>query len=595
MSKKSKLILAAALFGAALFGASCGGGGGGTTSTPPPPPPPPPPGVDGQVLALLNVGAASAGPLNPVTICQLKSDNKAHCGNDLNPTANVDLYYGYEFPNGNVLLRDAGSIGYFFNGSQVIKLDRSRPLGASSAIPETIAPDGGITIPDPYASGTKVFLTPDFLILLTNSDRDLVVITSSGKVIKDNDSAAMLVNLSCGVRVTKGSTTYLLNTDGTSTSAIPSIPTFRAAAGDKVLVQSGSNLFLSDSGCSASGVLVDNLTGLTVEDAKMVAVVEGTSTVYYIAVRHSTDKVNYYRVQGSSRSVLVRDIGLDTGSPNYYTLDGRGRLYAITATNTVRVYKTDGMPIGSVTVTGVDYLWPYPDRILALGTSDIVEVSTNDSVVNTITVTTSPSTLYTAFRRCVHPTKTRAVIGMGTNFVRCLFDDSNDTDAEFLYSLKHDSGNYTSASFQLPGATLGIAQALFGVDKVLVRPGGSSTILLCNTTTTPSISCSSTDLPDLGTDIKRYLKVNGLDVFYINISGALKVGNIFDPPGLLPITVSSPSGGNASLDLNKFAFSFTPAGAPCATQIVYFSSRTASQRLYNLPSDTCVKRILKVY
>jgi hypothetical protein len=40
MSKKGKLILATALFGASLFGASCGGGGG-TASTPPPPPPPP--------------------------------------------------------------------------------------------------------------------------------------------------------------------------------------------------------------------------------------------------------------------------------------------------------------------------------------------------------------------------------------------------------------------------------------------------------------------------------------------------------------------------------------------------------------------------
>jgi len=37
MSRKSKLILATAVFGAALFGASCGGGGGGGTASAPPP------------------------------------------------------------------------------------------------------------------------------------------------------------------------------------------------------------------------------------------------------------------------------------------------------------------------------------------------------------------------------------------------------------------------------------------------------------------------------------------------------------------------------------------------------------------------------
>jgi hypothetical protein len=594
MSKKGKLILATAVFGAALFGASCGGGGG-TASTPPPPPPPPPPGVDGQVLALLTTGTASAGTLKPVTICQLKSNDKAECGTDLNPSADVDLYYGYEFSNGDVLLVDAGGIGYFFNGSQVIKLDKFRPLGASSDSPEINAP-GGITIPDPYASGTSVYVTPNFVILLTNSDKELLVITSSGKVIKDSHSSAINVNFSCDVRVTKGTTTYLLGTDGTSTSYVPSIPTNRASAGDKVLVQSGGILYLSDSGCSAGGVLVDDLTGLTVDDAKMVAVVEGTSTAYYIAVRHSTDEVNYYKVSGGSRFVLVRDLALDTDSPDYYTLDGRGRLYAITATDTVEVYKTDGNLIGSVTVTGANYLWPYPDRILVFGSSDIFEVSTNDSVVNTILVAPLTSTLGTAFSRCIDSTNTRAVVGMGTNFVRCLYDDDSGTD-EFLYSLKHDSGNYTSASYNLPGASSSVAQALFGVDKVLVKPGGSSTILLCNTTPTPNISCSTTDLPNLSTNIKDYLKVNGLDVFYTNSSGTLKVGNVFDPPSALPITVSYPSGGNASFDLNKFAFSFTPVGAPCATQIVYFSSRTASPKTYTItqPSNACVARILKVF
>ena len=588
MSKKGKLILATALFGAALFGASCGGGGGGgTASAPPPaPPPPPPPGVDGQVLALLDVGTAAAGTLKPVTICQLKSDNKAYCGNDLNPSANVDLYYGYEFGNGNVLLVDAGRIGYFFNGSQVIKLDKYRPLGASSSTPETTEP-GGITIPNPNASGTNVYVTPNFVILLTNDDKDLVVVTSSGKVIKDSHTTAMSVNAVCET-VTKGTTTYKLNVDGTSSST--TIPTTLASAGDKVLVRQGNNIYLSDSGCSATGVLVDTISG--VNDAQMVKV----GNDFYIAVRASTT-LRYYKVSGNTPTPLNTSINLvGTADKYHYALDGNGYLYAITGTNTVAVYKpTDGNSAGTATVTGVTGLLALADRVLAKDGSNAYEITTTGSAVNA--VNKGGGTLYEALNRCTDATNTLKIDGVRTNFIRCLYD-SGSTEA--LYSLAYNSGNYQGASYSLPGgSSTEQAQALFGVGKVLVRPGGSSTILLCNTTTTPTISCSATDLPDIDitTSIKKYLKVNGLDVFYTNSGGALKVGNVFDPPSALPITVSSPSGGNASLDLNKFAFSFRPAGAPCATQIVYFSSRTASQKTYTIaqPSNGCVARILKVF
>jgi hypothetical protein len=182
-----------------------------------------------------------------------------------------------------------------------------------------------------------------------------------------------------------------------------------------------------------------------------------------------------------------------------------------------------------------------------------------------------------------------------------VFDDGA---TEVLYSIAYNSGNYQSASYTLQsGSHSAISKddVLFGAGKVLVL-GPSNTIYLCNTTTTPTISCSATDFPDLIKEIKNYLKVNGLDVFYTNSSGALKVGNAFDPPSALPITVApppapQPSGGNASLDLNKFAFSFRPAGAPCATQIIYFSSRTASPKTYTIaqPSNGCVARILKVF
>ncbi len=599
MSKKSKLILATALFGAALFGASCGGGGGGTTSTPPPPPPPPPPGIDGQVLALLNLGTVGAGTLKPVTICELKSDKKAYCGNDLNPTANVDLYYVYEFGNGNVLLSDAAArgIAYFFNGNQVIRPTSYRTLGATS---DTSEPSG-ITIPDYTATGTKVFITPNFVILLTNSDRELLVITSSGKVIKDSHTSAMSVDTSCEAVTKPTAGTFKLNTDGTSTTT--NIPTFRASADGKFLVQDSSNrLYLSNSRCSASGVEVDTISN--VQDAQMVAVVEGTSTVYYIAVRYidgGNHKVNYYKVTGNTVEVLragSTSITLASSPTRYfYALDGRGRLYAITATNTVRVYNTNGAelsPTTGLTITGVAGLLGLEDRVLAKAPpSSAYEISTTGSVVN---ARSAPSSIYAALNRCTDSTNTRAIDGVRTNFIRCLYDDGTN---EILYSLTYNSGTYESASRSFSGAAT-VAQALFGAGKVLVRPGASSEpIYLCNTPPGSSISCVATDLPNLDTGLKYYLKAYGYDVFYTTGGGSLKVGSVFGPPVPLGITVSDPSGGNASLDLTKFAFSVAPASTPwCATQIVYLSSPSlASQQTYTIaqPSNACVARILKVY
>jgi len=593
MSKKGKLILATALFGAALFGASCGGGGGGedaTASAPPSPPSPPPappaPTVEGRVLALLNLGTPSAGTFMPVTICELRSDNKAHCGNDLNPTADANLEYLYEFPNGNVVLKDSANKIYFFNGSQVIKLDKFRPLGASSSTPETPAPGGSITIPNLTNPNTMVYATPNFVIVVNNSSTNtLVVITSSGKVIKDTDNTDKYTpDTSCEV-VTKGTnTTYKLNPDGSSTTT--TIPTTLASAGGKFLVQSGNDIFLSNSRCSASGVVVDTISNAN--DAKMVKVGDD----FYIAVRVD-EKLRYYKVTGNTVTPLNTGITLADQNPTeyYYALDGKGRLYAITATGKVSVYNIDGTQIGSdLSITNVAGLLGLADRVLAKDTQGgkAYEITITGSTASAVD---KGSTLFEVVDKCTD-TNTKSVDGAGTNFIRCVYSNSSTT----LHSLTYDSGSglYRSASSSmLSGAFGGV---LFAPNKVLVKAG--TTIHLCNTTTTPTISCSSTDLPSLDlTDIKAYLKSNGNNVFYVNSSDILKVGDIFGTTSPLPITVSDPTGGNASFDLNRFAFSFTPAVAQCATQIVYLSSRTASPKTYTIaqPSNACVARILKVY
>ncbi len=158
MSRKSKLILATALFGAALFAASCGssdnggttagtgsgsgtgGGSGGGSGSGGGGPTPSPATVEGRVLAVLTTGAATAGAVNPVAICELKSDNKAHCGNDLNPSENSDIRYLHEFPNGNVVLAGSGDVLYFFNAphNTLTKLTTFRALNGTSGTVATV-------------------------------------------------------------------------------------------------------------------------------------------------------------------------------------------------------------------------------------------------------------------------------------------------------------------------------------------------------------------------------------------------------------------------------------------------------------------------
>jgi len=593
MSKKSKLILATALFGAALFGASCGGGGGTTAgggsggngggggggggNQPPPAT------EDGKVLALLNVGSAGAGAVNPVAICKLMSNNKADCGNDLNPNADLDLEYVYEFGNGNngnVVLK-AGSTLYFFDGNQVKRLTKYRTLGGTS---DTDAP-GGITIP----SSPIYYATDDgdFVILVDNSGttKHLVVITSSGRVIKDSGSSNYTVDTSCEA-VTKGTTTYKLNADGTSSST--TIPTTLVSAGGKYLVQNGNDdIYLSSDGCSASGVFVDNISN--VDDAKMVKV----GNDFYIAVRDDDD-LYYYKVSGSTVTDFTSSgpITLHTGpTENHYALDGMGRLYAITAADTVSVYNVDGTPAGTATVSSATFagLLGLADRALAKDGSNVYQITTTGS---TASAADKGTVLYDAVNRCT-AAGTRDINGVGTNFIRCAYVGGGNT---YLYSLTYDSGSglYGSANYNFGSVTFN--DVLWAPNKALVSVDSPATIYLCNTTTTPSISCSSTDLPDINPtniDTNKYLKFYENNVFYLSGSTP-KVGDIFGTISSLPIAVSSLSGGNASFNLTKFAFSFKPGGATCNTQILYFSSTTSSTA-YALPSGTCVERILKVY
>jgi hypothetical protein len=358
-----------------------------------------------------------------------------------------------------------------------------------------------------------------------------------------------------------------------------------------VSVPSGTdlNIYLSDSRCGLANAvpIVSSLSNFA--DAKMAE----SGGKYYIAIRHGTGgtSLNYYRVSGDTATTLNTST-LHTGPTIYfYDLDGRGVLYAITAADTVTAYKpTDGSSIGTGTVTGVSALLPFADRVLARGSANVFDVHASNTAVTVTSKGDASSALYTALNRCIDATNTKAIDGVRTNFIRCVYESST---TRVLYSLTtNDSGTYGNAYYNLPAAFNDVRWA---PNKALVSVGSGPTIYLCNTTTTPTISCSTTDLPDIDpTNINYYLKFSGNNVFYLSGS-TLKVGDIFGTLTTLPIAVTAATGGNATFDLTKFAFSFRPAGAACNTQIAYLSSPNASPKRYTIaqPSGACVKRILQ--
>ena len=593
MSRKSKLILATAVFGAALFGASCGGGGeaaagtgngstgngsnGGGTQ-------PPPASVEGKVLALLEVNASKR-----VSICELKNNTKAECGNDISSGANATLSYIHEFGNGNVLLHASNKL-YFFDGNQVKKLTTYRGLGLAD---ETTTSAG---IDALTGSGVKWHATKNFVIMVDNTGttKHLVVITSSGKVIKDSGNSNYIPDPSCEA-VEKGTTDYKLNVDGSS--ATTTIPTFRASAGGKYLVQHPNNnrIYLSDSECSATGVFVDIIP--STDDAKMV--VDGNGN-FYIAVKYqdsSNYPVKYYKVSGNTASEITLSPRYNATSSEYsYALDGQGRLYVVNASapRVVFLYHTNGTMLGNASAAPANYteVLGFKDRVLGrddASTPKVYEIRYNGTAVVSSTV---DSISHEPLTRCTDA-NTIDIDGVGTNFIRCAYDGGSGN--RFLYSLKYSDGTYLIAYKDFSSA---INSVDFVAGKALVN---SNNYPLCTTTDAPSISCENTNAPAFDRTLLRdgndnkYLKSDGRNNVLYTSGGVVKAGDIFGPPTDVLIPATGISGGSASFDVTKFAY--IPGLGSCLTSIAYLSSTTASPKFYTIeqPSNACLKGILKVF
>jgi hypothetical protein len=539
------------------------------------------------------------------------SDQTAKCGpTDLNPNANLDLDYLHEFQNGNVLLL-AGDVLYLFDGSQVRRLDTFRSL--TSATTNTAA--GGVTVPD----NAFISRLPNLVMMFDGNPGNFVAVAENGTVIRDDNVG--LTQASCPT-VTRGGNTFSISANGNVSSLTPArtIARVLASAGGKFLVYGSDNrLYLRDDPCLPDGQSVSAAPIPGVNDAQMVKV----GNDFYIAVRVDVN-LSYYRVSGSGPTLLANR-AMRAGSGRFhYTLDGEGRLYArVTADDQVDVYRnTDGDLIGTSAALSVNVvsMLGLADRVLvrdaAAGGGNLHELIPTPSVPST---NVTEATLRQHFNNCTNA-NTQAVDGIGTDFIRCMFDDANNQN---LSSIAFVGGQYRrpAALVTIDGTAGHTATTqfdiLFGANALIVRHATDNSIRLCTTTSTasPSISCSDTGVLnaagrplgfaelDTNNDLDRfyrsYLKSRGSEVFYRSGTTPF-VGDVFNPTPLsIPLSNQAvPTGGNASFDLNKFAFgSIPPGGGNCRNRIVYLSSRTANPKIYTItqPSNVCLSAIFRVY
>ena len=428
-------------------------------------------------------------------------------------------------------------------------------------------------------------------------------------------------------RVTKGPTVYSLDPSGTATPAGP-IPDRLARAGGRFLIRLGSTIYLNTDRCAVGGILVDNVNNI--QDAQMVRLGDD----FFIAVRYTVGgnaQVNYYRVSTITNQVthLRSNAAVAVGPPVpirngrfYYALAGNGFLFVVDRTNNdqVGVYDTNGNQVGggNVTITAgtnVDGLLPFTDRVLAKLADNTVHQVDSARLVDSPGIPTGVA--FDVLDRCTDNLNTRDIDGRGTPFIRCVWDNGG-AGGERLSVIAHNGANsYAGSAIQInpisgAGGPITRDNVRFGANAVLTSTH-SADIYICTITpnlpTSITLSCSATDLPNpvgfnipLGDTTRIYpstglLKFNGDNVFYLS-GTSVRLRNLFSTTASsLPIAVAGASGGNATFDLTKFAYSFTPAAiVPCATQIAYLSSPTASAKIYTIAQpSTCVTRILKTF
>ena len=354
MSKKGKAILASALFGAAIFGASCGGGGGGTSASTPPPPPPPSPASDiAKVLVLAQKGLTSPGALIGLYEGTVKDDGTVVWSADLNPGDQM-LEYLHEFSNRSVLLYDTGSKDLYIydNG--------------------TLSPVKGGAGIGPYRNN-NIYL-PHFVVYNDAGKVNIdFVATSGGKVVNFmvTDVERLIYAGENYVVIGDGATNervYIVKKDGTmieldwddSTKAIDPIDNGKASLLDRV--ENTDIILLGHDSANPNAVFVIDDQGNPVRITNSINVATGDDPMknidsgkivrdangnVYVAVLSDPDGtaksgdeiIQYFKIVPPLASSVVftpnTPINVNGGNnanalaPSLYALDGAGHLYFI--------------------------------------------------------------------------------------------------------------------------------------------------------------------------------------------------------------------------------------------------------------------------
>jgi hypothetical protein len=359
MSKKSKLILATAVFGASLFGASCGGGGGGGTASAPPSPPSPPASDVAKVLVLAAKGISSPGATVGLFEGTVKSDGTVSWSSDKLPGENLLDYY-HEFSNKSVLLYDVIDRSvYLYTAGTLNQVTEGFDVSSGIITPITITT--GLA----FSSDYHIFL-PYFLVMDYGADVD-VIITPNGKIVyTDYTYAEHIVYAGKDYLVVGDGDTdeyvYIITKDGSVTvldwddSASGDDPIIGGSVRLLDRVQGTDIILLGHTSDSANAVYVilgdgtpvriTNSTNASTGDDPVAEINSGkivrdANGNIFVAINYTdgtNNLIQYFKIipSGSGSVVFTPPAPINLGEANDnqlrsggYALDGNGRLYVI--------------------------------------------------------------------------------------------------------------------------------------------------------------------------------------------------------------------------------------------------------------------------
>jgi len=395
MSKKGKLILATAVFGAALFGASCGGGGGGGTASAPPPPAPPPASDVAKVLVLAAKGISSPGASVGLFEGTIKSDGTVSWSPDRHPGENL-LEYCHEFSNRSVVLCDlANSSVYLYTGTL------NQVTTGVTVVGSTITPTTFTSLA--YFPSERLIYLPNFLVMDYGTDLDVdYIITPNGKIVfTESTTDERLVYagkdyLVVGDRGTTDEYVYIIKKDGSvivldwndNAASTPADPI--SGGGVRLLdrVQGTDIILLGHTSATANAVYViledgtpvriTNSTNASTGDNPMANIGSGkimrdANGNIFVAINYddgTNNYIEYFKIipPGPSSVVFTPPAPINLGATGSnplrrggYALDGNGRLYVIDYDGTNYGIRTHFIDTSNSYAAGPRYTSPAVD------------------------------------------------------------------------------------------------------------------------------------------------------------------------------------------------------------------------------------------